>query len=41
MGRASGGLDTSHWIRNDISDFQGATSVMLIFSSIVYLKLLT
>ena len=23
MGRASGDLDTSHWIRNDIPDFQG------------------
>ena len=23
----SGGSDTSHWIRNDIPDFQGATSV--------------
>ena len=34
MDRASGGSDMSHWIRNDIPDFQGATPMIL---SVCYL----
>ena len=29
MGRASGGLNTPHWIRNNILDFLRATSVKI------------
>ena len=29
MGRASGGSNTSHWIRNDIPYFQGAMPVKI------------
>ena len=30
MGRASGGPGMSHWIRNDIPDFQGAMSMIVL-----------
>ena len=29
MGRASGGSDTSYWLRNDVHNFQGATPVIV------------
>ena len=30
MGRASGGSNASHWIRNDIPDFQGAILISIM-----------
>ena len=35
MGRASGGSNTSHWIRNDAPDFQGAMSAHKVKSELV------